>query len=60
MTLQYSERKKKKKSIYCVYCAKPKNLQVSESAIMARTFTAYWAAQNTHKPNTDGSRTEYK
>jgi len=50
MALQYSE---KYKSIYCVQCAKPKNLLVSDSALMVRVFTAYWTAQNSGEPNTD-------
>ena len=49
MTLQYSE----KKPIYCVQSAKSKNLLVSDSALMVRMFTSYWAAQNSGKPNTD-------
>ena len=57
MALQYSE---KYKSIYCVQCAKPKNLLVSDSALMVRVFTAYWTAQNSGEPNTDKWRTEHK
>lgn len=40
--------------MYCVQCAKPKNLLVSDSALLVRVFTASWAAQNSGKPNTDG------